>query len=84
MAEGETGFLMERDEDDRPGMARAMAARFAAMWTDIRAGRLDPERIAAHAVPYSVAEQLPRLFDLHRAIQDGRAVGQGQPVNAAG
>ncbi|HHN67337.1 MAG TPA: glycosyltransferase family 1 protein [Thermopetrobacter sp.] len=84
MVEGETGFLMERDEDDRPGMARAMAARFAALWADIRAGRLDPERIAAHVGPYSVAEQLPRLFDLHRAIQDGRPVARGRPVSAAG
>ncbi len=77
---GVSGFLVERPED-REAAAEAMANNFARLAADIAAGRLDPETIRAKVTPYSVAVQMPKLFDRHIAL--GRAGAPlRQPVAA--
>ncbi|PKR89479.1 hypothetical protein CXZ10_08860 [Pleomorphomonas diazotrophica] len=68
--EGVSGFLIERPED-REAAAETMADHFVRLAADIAAGRLDPEAIRAKVTPYSVAVQMPRLFERHIAL--GRA-----------
>ncbi len=80
MEEGVSGFLRERCEDDREKTAQVMAEGFAQLWADIKAGRYDPERIAARARPYSIAVQLPRLFERHRQIQAGAEMPEGNVI----
>lgn len=67
---GVSGFLVERPED-REAAAEAMASSFARLAADIAAGRLDPATIRAKVTPYSVAVQMPKLFERHIAL--GRA-----------
>ena len=83
MVEGLSGFLRERNEADRDATARAMAEGFAGLWADIRAGRLDPQAIAARVRPYSIDVQLPRLFERHRQIQSGAPLPLGNVTAAA-
>ncbi len=79
---GTSGFLVERPADP-DAAAAAMADGFLALWSDIRAGRLDPDAIRALVRPYSVAVQMPKLFDRHRALARGRtAGGSTRPVSA--
>jgi len=71
IAPGVGGFLVERRasiEDTADAHARA----FVDLWQAINHGRYVPEAIAQLARPYSVDAQLPRLFDIHRALQDAR------------
>ena len=80
MVEGVSGFMEERDEDDREGTARRMAQGFAQLWRDIQSGQYDPRRIAERARPYSIEVQLPRLFERHRQIQDGAKLPEGNVI----
>lgn len=68
---GVSGFLVERPED-RDEAARLMTEGFLALWSDIRAGRLDPQAIRALVRPYSVDTQMPRLFERHRHLGQRR------------
>lgn len=63
---GVSGFLVERP-DDREVAAEAMADGFARLAADVFAGRFDPDAIRAKVTPYSVAVQMPKLFDRHLA-----------------
>lgn len=49
---------------------------------DVSAGRLDPEAIHAKVTPYSVAVQMPKLFERHIALGRSRSP-VGQPVAAS-
>ncbi len=82
MVEGLSGFMRERNEADREATARTMAEGFARLWEDIRAGRCDPEAIAARTRPYSIDTQLPRLFERHRQIQSGAPLPLGNVIAA--
>ncbi len=73
---GTSGFLVERPADP-DAAAAAMADGFLALWADIRAGRLDPEAIRALVRPYSVAVQMPKLFERHRALARPATPGTG-------
>lgn len=64
---GVSGFLVERPED-RDEAAAAMADGFVRLAADVREGRADPQAISAKVRPYSVAVQMPRLFDRHRTL----------------
>lgn len=64
---GVSGFLVERPED-RDAAAEAMADSFARLAADVFAGKLDPEAIRAKVTPYSVAVQMPKLFERHLAV----------------
>jgi glycosyltransferase involved in cell wall biosynthesis len=65
---GKTGFLIERAKTPAAS-ADALAAAFADLWNDVKAGRFDPGAIRLGAEPYSIANQMTRLFDSHRALQ---------------
>ncbi|WP_237152771.1 glycosyltransferase [Oryzibacter oryziterrae] len=67
---GVSGFLVERPED-RDAAADALADGFAALWEQIRASRLAPDAIREKVRPYSVAVQMPKLFERHQGL--GRA-----------
>lgn len=70
---GKTGFLVARAADPATSAA-ALAAAFAALWDDIKNGRLDPAAIRMQAEPYSVANQMGRLFDCHRGLQRPQSI----------
>lgn len=81
--EGVSGFLIERPED-REVAAEAMADGFARLSKEIAGGQIDPEIIRAKVTPYSVAVQMPKLFERHIAL--GRAhtsVGQVRAASPA-
>ena len=69
---GVSGFLVERPED-RAAAAEAMADGFVRLAADIAAGHLDPEAIRAKVTPYSVAVQMPKLFERHTALGRNRS-----------
>ncbi len=80
---GVSGFLVERPED-RAAAAEAMANGFVRLAADIAAGRLDPETIRAKVTPYSVAVQMPKLFERHIALgRTGSRTHQSGVVNPA-
>jgi glycosyltransferase involved in cell wall biosynthesis len=70
---GISGALVPRSEA-RDASAEALANAFVAIRQDIFNGRVDPERLRTLVEPYSVETQFGRLFAMHRALQDGRAV----------
>lgn len=69
--EGISGSLVART-DPADACKSALVDAFAALWDRIRAGTLDPERIHACVEPYSVENQMTRLFACHRALQHER------------
>ncbi|WP_053239439.1 glycosyltransferase family 4 protein [Pleomorphomonas koreensis] len=80
---GVSGFLVERPED-REAAAEQMAEGFARLAADIFAGKLDPEAIRAKVTPYSVAVQMPKLFERHVALgRTGTAARQPGPASPA-
>jgi len=82
VVEGVSGFLRERPEDPAAA-ADAMAEGFVGLWRSIRAGRLDPEAIRALVRPYSVAVQMPKLFDRHRSLSRHPAAPAGSRTVSA-
>lgn len=71
---GVSGRMVERAATDAETEERVVEA-ILAQWIDIRAGRLDPAAIHAKALPWSVDNQLGKLFAAHRAIaRPGREV----------
>lgn len=59
--------------------AEAWADEIVALWQDIRAGRIDPQRLHEAVQPFSVRRQLGRLFEVHSALARGR---EGEPMPA--
>lgn len=78
---GVSGFLIERPED-REMAAEAMAEGFVQLAATIAAGQLDPETIRAKVTPYSVAVQMPKLFERHIALGSAGSTGH-QPAVAS-
>lgn len=70
---GVSGHLIERSEPVEPCEAQLVDG-FVALWADIRAGRIDPEKVHQLVSPYSIENQMGRLFACHRQLQ-----GQNQP-----
>ncbi|MEZ5841647.1 MAG: glycosyltransferase [Hyphomicrobiales bacterium] len=64
---GKTGFLMERLEDGE-ATVEEMAAAWVRLWQGIKDGTIRTDAVHARVEPYSVATQLPRLFDIHRSL----------------
>ena len=64
---GRTGFLVER-LDDTAATVEAMTAAWLGLWAGIKSGTIRTEAVHERVVPYSVDTQLPRLFDIHRAL----------------
>lgn len=68
---GVSGAMVERSEPADACIAQ-MTDAFAALWEDISAGRVDPGRVHALVEPYSIQNQMARLFAHHRALQDAK------------
>ncbi len=65
--EGVSGRMVDRAETEEETENRVVAAALR-QWVDIRSGQMDPMAIHAKILPWSVENQLGRLFDAHRAI----------------
>jgi glycosyltransferase involved in cell wall biosynthesis len=65
---GTSGFLLERAETPAAS-AEALAKGFVQLWADTKNGTFDPQAIRRLAEPYSVAAQMTKLFEGHRALQ---------------
>lgn len=79
--ENVSGTLVERT-DPTDTCRLALADAFADIWDKIRNGTFDPARIHACVEPYSIENQMTRLFARHRALQEERRSGAmaAQPV----
>ena len=68
IVEGLSGSMIERST---PAVecADTLAQCFVALWNAILAGRIDPHAIHALVEPYSVTNQMARLFARHRQLQ---------------
>ncbi len=64
---GVSGFLVERAQTDEQS-AELMADAFVELWRDIREGRVDPAQVHACIDPFTVHNQLPRVFEIHREL----------------
>ena len=82
VVEGVSGTLVERTEPDAACHAGLVEA-FAALWDDICSGRIDPALVHARVDPYSIENQMARLFAHHRTLQGEPAAAQAS-VAAAG
>ena len=67
---GISGFLVERTDPDA-ACAAALVAAFVKLWEQIQSGAIDPVQVHAKALPFSVENQMARLFAHHRALQGG-------------
>ena len=67
---GVSGALVERGAFCEEALVEA----FVALWADVRTGRIDPARVHARIEPFSIENQMARLFAHHRALQTGAAV----------
>jgi glycosyltransferase involved in cell wall biosynthesis len=73
--EGISGSLVDRT-DPVAACKNALVDAFVAIWDKIRAGKFDPARIHACVEPYSVENQMTRLFARHRTLQQKRSQGR--------
>ena len=72
VVEGVSGRLVERTDPDDACMAQ-LADGFAGLWHDISGGLIDPLKVHARVEPYSIENQMARLFAHHRALQGAKA-----------
>ncbi len=68
ITEGVSGSLIARTDPLQPCLAE-MAAAFATLWDKIQSGVMTPQRIHACVEPYSIENQMIRLFARHRILQ---------------
>ncbi len=64
-----SGFFVERAPTDEQS-ASEMADAFVDMWSDIKEGRIDPDAVHHCIDPFTVDNQLPRVFEIHRKLVD--------------
>ena len=72
---GINGRMVERAETIDASCA-AVAGAVVDLWNDIKAGRIDPDRVHDQILPFSAERQLQRLFDAHRQILRGAIAAQ--------
>jgi glycosyltransferase involved in cell wall biosynthesis len=70
IVEGVSGFMVERSEPV-DACETALTDAFARLWEMVKGGAIDPARVHERALPYSVENQMARLFTHHRALQGG-------------
>ena len=70
VVEGVSGYLIERTDPDALCETQLVEA-FTRLWTEIRAGRVDPAQVRSRVEPYSLENQMTRLFEQHRRLQSG-------------
>ncbi|MGL4496744.1 MAG: glycosyltransferase [Beijerinckiaceae bacterium] len=76
VVKGVSGTLIERAQTPDES-AEILSDAFAALWQDIREGRIDPRAVHDKVLPYAVDRQMARLFQHHRAL-----MGTGAPPAA--
>jgi glycosyltransferase involved in cell wall biosynthesis len=72
IVDGVSGKMVERLDDVAVSRSQLVDA-FVALWQAIRDGRIDPQAVHARIVPYSVDEQMARLFERHRLLHGPNA-----------
>ena len=75
VVQGVSGTLVERTDPD-PQCHASLVDAFARLRDDIFGGRVDPAAVHARVEPYSIENQMARLFAHHRALQ-------GKPASPA-
>jgi glycosyltransferase involved in cell wall biosynthesis len=81
VVEGVSGRMAQRPADPAEA-AGAVADAALALRADLLAHRLDPERIAALAAPFSAERQLGRLVETHRRLALGGPAAEPSPAAA--
>ena len=76
---GASGLLVER-QGSAEASADKLVEAFIAVWSDIRAGCITPGRVHAVIEPYTIDNQMSRLFDIHRALQGNVDLSSGNPT----
>ncbi len=64
---GISGRMVERAET-ADASTEAVADVVVDLWSDIKAGRIDPTRVHEQILPFSADRQLERLFEAHRHL----------------
>ena len=64
---GVSGELVERSTDAGQSAER-LADAFMRLWDGIRTGAIAPDDVHAEIEPYTVENQMSRLFDIHRGL----------------
>jgi glycosyltransferase involved in cell wall biosynthesis len=81
VVDGVSGRMAQRPSDTAAAVS-VVADAALALRDDLVAGRLDPERIAALAAPFSAERQLGRLLDTHRRLALGGPTAERRPATA--
>ncbi len=79
---GINGRMVERAETI-DASSEAVAGAVIDLWNDIKAGRIDPNRVHDQILPFSAERQLERLFDAHRQILRGAIAAQSAVAEKA-
>ena len=66
---GVSGEMVERQQE-QIGSADQLVSAFLKVWAQIRDGTITPDGVHAKIEPYTIDNQMSRLFDIHRALQD--------------
>lgn len=66
---GVSGRMVERGVDAASSV-EALAAAFMMLWDDIRSGSMQPREVARKIAPQLVENQMHRLFERHRRLQN--------------
>ncbi len=64
---GVSGFFVERAPTDQNSAAQ-MSDGFVELWSDIKQGHIDPLKVHNCIDPFTVDNQLPRVFEIHRQL----------------
>ncbi len=73
---GISGFQVERAASADES-AELMSRAFVELWADICKGRVQPQKVHECIEPFTVDNQLPRVFEIHRKlVKEGRAAFQ--------
>ena len=83
VVEGVSGMLVERSEPEAACLT-LLIDRLVALWSNIRCGRIDPQRVHERVEPYSIENQMARLFAHHRSLQDAMTSSGGLSVENMG
>ncbi len=64
---GTSGFFVER-ADSMEESAEQLSDAFVDLWRDIKAGKIEPNVVHECISPFTVDNQLPRVFKIHRQL----------------
>jgi len=64
---GTSGFFVER-ADTMEQSAEQLSDAFVELWSDIKAGKIEPRDVHECISPFTVDNQLPRVFKIHRQL----------------